>query len=344
MSGDLLDFSDNAYRFLKTIGTQYRNRCVDRSESNNIPNSHESTRSWIVETLLDAGYNESSLTEQSFVYNGMTVTNLILTVYGKDLSRQIIAGAHYDGEGVGDNGSGFALLLATACEFTDITPPTTIKFIFFDAEELGLIGSSYYANHMTQDEVQSTLYMINMDCLAFGDYCSMYGGVTLDDGNVVDTEGYEMAIERAKQLGFKTWGTNDLDGYYSVNGKGPEMDDNAVFTNPWTNNNPAPRNGKYLSPSTGLWGDHVAFMMRGIIYIYFEASNWFTEGTDAPDDPLSFTSYYETSHTEWGNHGMFMNTVYDTWENLIDMFPGRTLAHYRIYSPILNSLLIEPAL
>ena len=39
---------------------------------------------------------------------------------------------------------------------------------------------------------------------------------------------------------------------------------------------------------------------------------------------------------------MFMNTEFDTLENLNDFFPGRSLAHFNVYSPLLCALVLNP--
>lgn len=339
MTDSRMDFSENAFAMLEFIGREFKNRSVEFDESAEIPNTHEETRLWIKSELIKAGYPADIIAEQSFVDEDDKITNLILTVPGKDNSHQIIVGAHYDGDGIGDNGSGFALLLATACGLSRQVPPVTIKYLFFDAEETGLIGSTYYAEHMSENEVAKTLYMINMDSLAFGDYCSIYGGETTPEKSVIRTEGYVFAMQRAEELGFKVWRTEDLDGYFAANQKGPIAEDDTLYTNPWTFKNPSPINFEYASPSTGLWGDQAAFAERGITYINFEATNWFAKGRGGRDRD-AFTGYYETDRTDLGYFGMFMNTPYDTWENLQTYFPGRVLSHYRLFSPLLTSLLL----
>lgn len=336
-----IDFSDSAYALLEIIGRKFRNRSVTFEETSTLPNTHEETRQWIASELIKSGYPESSISEQSFMDGNDKITNLILTVPGMNSSYQIIVGAHYDGDGVGDNGSGLALLLATACGLANYTLPVTVKYVFFDAEETGLIGSTHYANQMSNEEVTETLYMINMDSLAFGDYCCIYGGRTTSEDSVIRTEGYKFAMKRAELLGFKTWKTEDLDGYYSKKQKAPIIEENALYTNPWTFQNPSPMNFEFASPTTGAWGDQAAFDERGIIYINFEATNWFAKGRGHRDRD-AFTGYYETDNTQLGYFGMFMNTPYDTWENLQSLFPGRLLAHYKIFSPLLTSLITAP--
>ena len=45
-------------------------------------------------------------------------------------------------------------------------------------------------------------------------------------------------------------------------------------------------------------------------------------------------------HESKGVGGQFMNTDYDTLENLIRFFPHRAENHYRMYSPLLSALLL----
>jgi aminopeptidase YwaD len=44
-----------------------------------------------------------------------------------------------------------------------------IKFIAFGAEDIGLKGSRNYVNNMTEEELQTTVAMINMDMVGIGD-------------------------------------------------------------------------------------------------------------------------------------------------------------------------------
>ena len=121
----------------------------------------------------------------------------------------------------------------------------------------------------------------------------------------------------AAKLGIKTYFTKELDGYFAENGKGPDMEKDTLYTNPWTSNNPSPLNFKYESPSTGLWSDHAPFAAVGINYLYFEASNWFSEG-DGGDE--AYTGYFETYDKSQGYFGKFMNTEFDTMENMEKYF------------------------
>ena len=332
------DFTEQAMIYLEYLGTKLPDRDSTKKDGD-----HEAAMEWIISELRNAGYSDGQIEKQSFSYEGFEGTNVILTVEGEDRLHQIIAGAHYDGDGTGDNGSGVALLLANAVGLAGKKPHYTVKYIFFDCEEIGLLGSFYSVENMSDTETANTLYMINIDSVAFGDYCNIYGGfpgyeyvVQEKQPEPEKTEAYEFAADVAESLGFSVMRTADLDGYFAKHGTGPEIKEKTLYTNPWTNDNPPPSNYVAASPATIPASDHVGYMMKDIPYIYFEATNWFVEGEE-----LSYLGYFETYDKSLGEGGMFMNTEYDTWENLNKFFPGRAEQHFRIYSPLLSALIMK---
>ena len=336
----------DAYTLMCEIASSFPDRDSFAKES-----GHDDSAEYIVTSLLSAGYDETQITRQRFDESeGVAAIpegcNIVLTLTGKRTDLQIVAGAHYDGNGAGDNASGVALLLSAARSLSGITPDVTVHFVFFDQEEIDLLGSRAYVKAMTEEEKSATLFMINLDALVFGDYCHIYGGMTeKGSGLVTGTEGYEKAAARARALGIAVMGPKDLDGYYETHGRGPVPDDHCLYTNPWTAAHPAPSEAIYedlvvYSPSTVPMSDHVHFALSGIPCIYFEATNWFAAG----DNPhLAYTGYYETTDTSLGDHGMFMKTEHDTLENMNTLFPGRAQAHFELYAPLLLSLLLHPS-
>ena len=254
-----------------------------------------------------SGYVESE--SGTHVKADITGTNIVVTKAGKS-DKQIIVGAHYDGDGTGDNGSGISLGLITAMKLFNVETEYTIKFVFFDSEEYGLNGSTAYANSMSQDEIDNTLYMINMDSLVCGDYCYLYGGVQDDEAQMVtQTEAYDNAMAVAETLGLE------------------------FKSNPWTYANPAPGYDApdYAAPSTGDWSDHVGFKNVGIKYLYFEATNW-----DIPGPYAEYDGYGETYLI-----GMLMNTKNDYLDYIEQYFPGRILDHITQFSALLNALVTQ---
>ena len=341
------DFTDRALDYLNSIAERF----PDRSGGD-----HDAFVDWLVAEMKACGYGDAQIREQPFegtnLYTGEPVRgrNVIVTIPGRG-DGQIIAGAHYDGNGLGDNGSGTALLMAAAAGLADAAPRFTLRLIFFDCEEAGQAGSEYYAGQMSGEEAASTLYMINIDALAFGDFCNIYGGVYGDDYGSPDMEyvegeplpeperleGYDFAADAAEALGFRVYRTADLDGYFEANGHGMALEDGAFFTNPWTNAHPAPANMIAPSPAILSISDHTSFAVLGIPYIYFEATNWWAKGSD---DASSYTGYVETYDETLGEGGQFMNMDCDTLETLNALFPGRVEQHYHMYSPLLSALLL----
>lgn len=94
--------------------------------------------------------------------------NVICRLQG-DTDEEIIVGAHYDkvsaGTGTIDNWSGAALLPSLYQGLAVKKPHHTFVFVAFTGEEDGLLGSDYFVQHMSRDELARTEAMINMDTL-----------------------------------------------------------------------------------------------------------------------------------------------------------------------------------
>ncbi len=103
-----------------------------------------------------------------------------------DPNHVVIAGGHLDsvpeGPGINDDGSGTGALLTMAQEVAKPwnRPRQKIRFMWFGAEENGLVGSSYYAANLSPAEVDKVDVMLDYDMLASANYIRMiYDG----DGN-----------------------------------------------------------------------------------------------------------------------------------------------------------------
>ncbi len=84
---------------------------------------------------------------------------------GEKQRRVIQAGAHLDsvidGEGINDNGSGSASLLEVAEAMADVEPRNPVRFSWWGAEELGLLGSEHYVADLVENDPK-TLRRIEM--------------------------------------------------------------------------------------------------------------------------------------------------------------------------------------
>ncbi|GAA3900448.1 hypothetical protein GCM10022244_08300 [Streptomyces gulbargensis] len=122
-----------------------------------------------VKAKLDAvGY---TTTIQQFSYNGTTGYNLIADWPGGDPNQVVMAGAHLDsvssGAGINDNGSGSAGVLeaALAVARAGYQPSKHLRFGWWGAEELGLVGSKYYVNQLPTTERSKFAGYLNFDMI-----------------------------------------------------------------------------------------------------------------------------------------------------------------------------------
>jgi hypothetical protein len=108
------------------------------------------------------------------------IANVIGLMPGRDTSRTLVVGAHYDHLGYGnesslspdshaphvgadDNASGVAALLACARAVKQTGPPRhTIVFCAFTGEEMGLVGSGHFVEDPIRP-LESVETMLNMD-------------------------------------------------------------------------------------------------------------------------------------------------------------------------------------
>ncbi|MEU3431045.1 M28 family metallopeptidase [Streptomyces gardneri] len=122
-----------------------------------------------VKAKLDAaGY---TTTIQQFTSSGATGYNLIADWPGGDPNQVLMAGAHLDsvssGAGINDNGSGSAAVLETALAVarSGYQPSKHLRFGWWGAEELGLVGSKYYVSQLPTAERSKVSGYLNFDMI-----------------------------------------------------------------------------------------------------------------------------------------------------------------------------------
>ena len=98
--------------------------------------------------------------------SGMRATRNVLADMGESSGALIVVGAHLDsvpaGPGINDNGSGSAAVLETALQL----PPEArrgLRFGFWGAEEIGLVGSRHHVGALSEDERRRVALYINLD-------------------------------------------------------------------------------------------------------------------------------------------------------------------------------------
>jgi Zn-dependent M28 family amino/carboxypeptidase len=99
--------------------------------------------------------------------SGMRTTrNVLADAAGDGSGALTVVGAHLDsvpaGPGINDNGSGSAAVLETALQL----PPQArrgLRFAFWGAEEIGLVGSRHHVGALSEDERRRVALYINLD-------------------------------------------------------------------------------------------------------------------------------------------------------------------------------------
>jgi hypothetical protein len=143
------------------------------------PNRDE-VANWIRDEFIRFGFTDVVI--DSFSYNNTWQKNVVATLPGNvNPDQNVIIGGHHDSiifqqygnpmflaPGADDNasGAGAALEVARAMKAINFQPETTIKFVTFGAEELGLHGSHNYASRALIEDMNIKI-MINNDMIGY---------------------------------------------------------------------------------------------------------------------------------------------------------------------------------
>src|SRR5688572_2743187 len=126
-----------------------------------------------------SGEELASATQAHVKVDFFTATsyNVIADLHGVNDSNIVMAGAHLDsvpaGPGINDNGSGSAALLETALMMAKQEPINTLRFAWWGAEELGLLGSRAYVAGLSQAERDRIAMYQNYDMVGSPNYIFM---------------------------------------------------------------------------------------------------------------------------------------------------------------------------
>jgi putative aminopeptidase FrvX len=130
-----------------------------------VPAKNRDRQQKVKALFAEAGCGEP-VGEQKVAHSNYS--NIICRLPG-ETEEVIIVGAHFDkverGTGAIDNWSGASLLASLYESLAGTKRHHTFLFIAFCEEELGLLGSEFYASHMNKDDVGRTEAMINLDTL-----------------------------------------------------------------------------------------------------------------------------------------------------------------------------------
>ncbi|KIF68497.1 Leupeptin-inactivating enzyme 1 [Streptomyces sp. AcH 505] len=129
---------------------------------------YQASVTYVQGKLNAAGFTTSV---QQFTSGGATGYNLIADWPGGDTNQVVMAGSHLDsvaaGPGINDNGSGSAAVLETALAVSraQLQPTKHLRFAWWGAEELGLVGSQYYVSHLAAADRTKISGYLNFDMI-----------------------------------------------------------------------------------------------------------------------------------------------------------------------------------
>lgn len=119
-----------------------------------------------------------------------TTYNVIAQTKGGDPYNVVTLGGHSDsvnaGPGINDDGSGIISNLMIAKELTHFRLHNAVRFMFWTAEEYGLLGSKFYVNSLDDVELAKIRLYLNFDMVASPNYAlKVYDG----DGSAFNQTG-----------------------------------------------------------------------------------------------------------------------------------------------------------
>jgi Zn-dependent M28 family amino/carboxypeptidase len=107
-----------------------------------------------------------------------TTRNIVAETPGGNADDVVVVGAHLDsvprGAGINDNGSGSGgiLEIAEALAARDDAPRNKVRFMWYSAEEFGLLGSRAYVDGLSQAERDRIEAMLNVDMIGARTTCA----------------------------------------------------------------------------------------------------------------------------------------------------------------------------
>ena len=121
---------------------------------------------YIVKVLKDLNLNP--VLQEFTNSKGKKGVNVIVEIKGKT-DKVTMLGAHYDsvefGPGINDNATGTAIVLEIISKIVseNKTPNHTLRFAFWDSEEIGVAGSKYYVSQLSNSDLSKIANYLNVD-------------------------------------------------------------------------------------------------------------------------------------------------------------------------------------
>lgn len=124
------------------------------------------TNSYMVSYYRSLGLEADVRCYTSTFYKGC---NVEATKWGRDRNKVLLVTSHLDSvrnAGADDNGTGTATVMEAARLMANLDTAVSVRFVSFDQEELGLIGSENYAKQYGRSTPQ-IVGVVNMDMIGY---------------------------------------------------------------------------------------------------------------------------------------------------------------------------------
>jgi Zn-dependent M28 family amino/carboxypeptidase len=160
---------------------------------------------------INGGATVSASLNVATVIELYTTDNVIATSNCGAQNTTLMLGAHTDsvaaGPGINDDGSGTIGILEVAKQLARYKVNNAVRFGFWSGEESGLLGSTYYVEHLAPAELSNIRAYLNFDMIASPNYVNaIYDG----DGSAFNETGPagSAEIEAFFQKYFESAGQN----------------------------------------------------------------------------------------------------------------------------------------
>jgi len=143
-------------------------------------------------------------------------------------AQTVVVDAHLDaiyGAGILDNASGSATILEVALNLAHTPTRNRLRYVWFGGEELGLLGSKYYTQHLTAAERAKLVFDVDVDVTATPNYDYLIA----DPAHAPNVARFPSNVVPASQLG-----NNFFTDYFTSIGRPSRM---AWFGNQGTDSN-----------------------------------------------------------------------------------------------------------
>lgn len=199
---------------------------ISRSAALQIAQSLGGNETWIspaAEQGVESNATQKEVTlRMRFQVEKAAVPNVVAWLEGSDPTlnhEYIVLGSHLDHLGIrggqvypgaDDNGSGSTAVLSIAKAFSEnkVRPKRSVMFIWFAAEEIGLIGSKHYCDNPTKP-VENMTCMFNIDMVGRNEETSNEtsaeneGSIHIVGSQKGETDIHSIVLEANKHVGFR---------------------------------------------------------------------------------------------------------------------------------------------